>query len=93
MDIRFGMWNIRSLSGAGSLMTVAKEISKCKLDFVGVQEVRWVTGGIEPAGKHTFFYGKGNKNHELCIGFLYRGELYKQLRGQSLLVIGCHTQY
>jgi hypothetical protein len=30
----------------------------------------------EPAGEYTFFYGKGNENHEL---------------GMSFLVIGCHT--
>jgi hypothetical protein len=44
-------------------MTIAKEISKYKLDFVGVQEVRWDRGGTEPADKYTFFYGKGNENH------------------------------
>jgi hypothetical protein len=45
--MRFGMWNVRSVYKAGSLMTVAKEISKCKLYLVGIQEVRWdavVTG-------------------------------------------------
>jgi hypothetical protein len=55
MDITFGMWNVRSLCRAGSLMTVEKEISKYKLDFVGVQEVRWDTVGTEPAGEYTFF--------------------------------------
>jgi hypothetical protein len=34
MDMRFGMWNVRSLYRAGWLMTVAKEISKYKLDLV-----------------------------------------------------------
>ena len=33
-----------------------------KLDFVGVQKVR--------AGDCNFFYGKGNKNHEVGAGFL-----------------------
>jgi hypothetical protein len=40
--MRFGTWNVRSLYRAGSLMTVARKISKyCMLDLVGVQEVRW----------------------------------------------------
>jgi hypothetical protein len=29
------------------------------------------TGGTEPAKEHTPFYGKGIKNHELGIDFLY----------------------
>jgi hypothetical protein len=36
LDMRFGTWNIRSLYRADSLMTVAKETSKYKLDLVGV---------------------------------------------------------
>jgi hypothetical protein len=61
MIIRFGTWNIRSLYMACLLITVAKGISMCKLDLVGVQEVRWDRGGTEPAGNYIFFYGKGNE--------------------------------
>jgi hypothetical protein len=63
MVMRFGIWNVRCMYRAGSLMTVAKEISKYTLDLVGVQEVRWGGGGREPAGEYTFFYRKGNENH------------------------------
>jgi hypothetical protein len=52
------------------LRAVAEEISKYKLDLVGVQEVRWNGGGTEPATKYTFFYGKGHENHELSTGFI-----------------------
>jgi hypothetical protein len=34
---------------AGSLMTIAKEISNYKSDFVGVQEFRWDRGSTQPA--------------------------------------------
>jgi hypothetical protein len=50
---------------SGSLRTVDEEILKYKLDLAGVQEVRWDRGGIVPAGKYIFFYGKSNENHKL----------------------------
>jgi hypothetical protein len=68
MDMRFGIWNVRNMYRAGSLRVVGKEISKYKLDLVGVQEVRWDEGGTERAGEYTFFYGKGNEKHELGTG-------------------------
>jgi hypothetical protein len=43
MDIRFGIWKVRSLYRSGSLKTVAREYSY-NLD-IGVQEVRRDNGG------------------------------------------------
>jgi hypothetical protein len=37
--MRNGTWNVRSWFRVGSLMTVSKELSRCRLDLVGVQEV------------------------------------------------------
>jgi hypothetical protein len=59
MEMRFGTWNIRSMYRAGSLRAVAEEISKYKLDLVGVREVRWDGSGTKTAGEYTFFYRKG----------------------------------
>jgi hypothetical protein len=82
MDMRFDTWNDRSVYRAGSLRTVAEELSKYKLDLVEVQEVRWNGSGTEPAGEYTFFYGKGNQNHELgTVFFVRKRESYQQLRG------------
>jgi exonuclease III len=69
MDMRFGTWNVRSLYRIGSLKTVARELGKCKLDLVGMQEVRWEKGGTEQAEDYTFFYGQGNGDHQLGTGF------------------------
>jgi hypothetical protein len=72
--MRFGTWNVRSLYRAGSLMTVSRELSRYRLDLVGVQ-----MGGQwhrTSRGIHIFLR-KGNENHELGTGFfLYIKESY-----------------
>jgi hypothetical protein len=69
MDMRFQMWNVRRLYRADYLMSVLNELSKSKLDLVGMQEVSWEGGGTKPAEEYTFLYGKGNENHVLGYSF------------------------
>jgi hypothetical protein len=64
MNMRSGIWDVRSLYRAGSLITVARETAKCKLDLVGVQEVRWYRGGTEPAGDYILFDGNWNESEK-----------------------------
>jgi exonuclease III len=61
MDMRFGTWNVRSLYTAGSLRTVAEEVSKYKLDLLGIQEVRWGGGGTELQANIHFSMERGMK--------------------------------
>jgi len=60
--MRVGTCNVRSLYRADSLTAAARELSKYKLELMGVQEVRWETGGTVPAGDYVFFYEQGNEN-------------------------------
>jgi exonuclease III len=61
--MKVGIWNVKSLYRLVSLTVVARELSRYKLDLVGVQEVRWDKGGTVRAGDFNFFYGKGNENY------------------------------
>jgi hypothetical protein len=60
-----GTQHIRSLYKSGSLTTVARELSRCKLDLLGVQQVRWDNGGTLRGGDYICSYRKGNKIHQL----------------------------
>ena len=90
--MRFGTLNVRSLYRAHSLTAAARELARCKLDLVGVQEVRWDKGGRVSARDYNFFYGKGNENNQLGTGFFVHRRIASAVkRIEFFLAIGCHT--
>jgi hypothetical protein len=56
--MKFGTWKVRSLYRVGAIKSVVGELEKYKLDFVGVQEVRWEGEGYQTADNYTFFLWK-----------------------------------
>jgi exonuclease III len=76
----FATWNVRSVYRSRSLITVARELAKYKLDLVGVQEVRWDKEGTVRAGEYAFFYGKGQENHQLGTGFFVHHRMVSAIK-------------
>jgi len=60
-DFFLWTWNVRSLYTAGSLAAAARKLARYKLDFVGLQEVRWNKRGTVRAGTVIFSMEKEMK--------------------------------
>jgi hypothetical protein len=60
-------------------MKVLWELSKYKLDLVGMQ-VRMEGGGTKPAGEYKFFHGKGNENHKFCTSVSVHNRIMSAVR-------------
>jgi len=72
--------------------STARELVRYTLDLVGVKEVMWGKKGTVRGGDYTFCHGKGNKNHQLEMGFSVYHRIVSAVKTvQFLLVIGCHT--
>jgi hypothetical protein len=72
--MRYGTWDIRSPYRAGPLKTVARELTKCNLDLVAVQEVR------SDQRRLYWFLWKWNANGYLGTGFIVHRGICKAVK-------------
>ena len=59
--MRFCAWNVISLYRSGSLTTVARELARYELDFVGLKDIRWDKGVTVRTGDNNFSVEKETK--------------------------------
>ena len=78
--MRLGTRNVRCLYRSGSPTTVARELARCKLDLVDVQEVRWDKWGMVRAGDFNFFYGNGSENHQFGTKFFVQHRIISAVK-------------
>jgi hypothetical protein len=67
--MRFSARNVRNLCRSGSLTAAARELARCKLDSVGVQEVTRDKWGTVGARDYIFLCGKVNECYRLGTRF------------------------
>ena len=86
------IWYIdcRSLYRSDSLTTVARELVRNKLNFVGEQGLRQNKRGTVRAGEYILFYGKRNENYQFGKEILRTTNQCQQLREENVSVIKCH---
>ncbi|XP_037930963.1 craniofacial development protein 2-like [Teleopsis dalmanni] len=66
-----GVWNVRSLIGPGKLEQLSRELSKFKLDMIGISECRWKDSGeINLSNGTKFLYSGRSDTHHNGVGFL-----------------------
>jgi hypothetical protein len=71
--MRFGTWNVKSLYRPGSIMAVARELERYKLDLV-CRRLDGTKKELYEQGITLFSMGKGKKITNLGQGFSYTRE-------------------
>ena len=67
--IRIGTWNVRTLYQCGKLENVKKEMTRLKINILGISETRWLKNGNFIIDDFKMIYSGGDK-HERGVGLL-----------------------
>jgi hypothetical protein len=68
-------------------MTVLRELSRYRLDLVGVQEVRWVGSGTVPAGNTHFSMERGMRTMNWVQGFFVHKRIISTVKRVFPLIV------
>ncbi|PNF35986.1 hypothetical protein B7P43_G02286 [Cryptotermes secundus] len=70
-DLIVATWNVRTLLAPGKLQEIADELSKYRIDFSALQEIRWQDVGKINKKDYTFYYGcTAEKTGQAGTGFI-----------------------
>ena len=79
-----------SLCRSESLTTVAREVTRYKLDFVGRQEVRWNKRGTVRAGDYIFSMEMETEIINWGQGLFVHHRILSAVKRVDFVVVGCH---
>ena len=66
---RIATWNVRTMLQKGKINNVINEMSRMRLDVLGISEMRWNGSGVLRIDDHTVYYS-GNDKHSHGVGFI-----------------------
>ena len=85
LNFRIGTWNVRTLRRDGKLENLLVEMDKCKVNIIGLSEVRWLDKGEIVSGKYTMFYS-GGTTCERGVAIIMENKIV-----QSVNKVVCHS--
>uniref|UniRef100_A0A8D8Y176 Craniofacial development protein 2 n=3 Tax=Cacopsylla melanoneura TaxID=428564 RepID=A0A8D8Y176_9HEMI len=69
--IRIGTWNVTTMSQAGKIHNTIQEMTRMKIDILGISEMRWPGSGSANILDHQVYYsGTDNNRHEKGVGII-----------------------
>jgi len=75
----------------GSITTVARELARCKLDLVGIQEVSWNKGDTVRAGDYIFFLWRWKRKSLIRTGYFVHHRIASAVK--RVEYVNCRMTY
>lgn len=70
-QLRFGTWNVRTLSTPRASDILSDELNNYRMDLVALQEVKWPYDGKESTQHYKLYYsGNQTGKHEYGVALL-----------------------
>ncbi|XP_047996924.1 uncharacterized protein LOC125234635 [Leguminivora glycinivorella] len=80
--IKIATWNVRSLKKEGKLENTIQEMTRMKLDILGLSEIKYPDNGFVSTDEATLYYSgnpASDKKHHHGVGILVKNELTKYI--------------
>uniref|UniRef100_A0A8D9ASD9 Craniofacial development protein 2 n=1 Tax=Cacopsylla melanoneura TaxID=428564 RepID=A0A8D9ASD9_9HEMI len=79
-NIKIGTWNVRTLNQDGKTHNAIQEMTRMKIDILGISEMRWLGSGSCVMDDHTVLYsGTSSGIHEYGVGMILTKEMAKYI--------------
>ena len=79
--LKFGTWNVRTLSQEGKYENLVKEAKALNVDILGISETRLTGTGENSDDELYTLYNSGGEQHEHGVGILIKKKIAKAILG------------
>lgn len=74
-ELRFAIWNVRTMLKVGAMLEIMKVAEKYKLNVVVLHEIRWRGVGRIDKKRYTIIYSGGSEQEQNGIAFMVPSQM------------------